>query len=180
MRSLIAVALCSFAAVGGVSAAEALPAQGGERAAAAFATLQALAGHWQGRFDDGRTHEVSFRPTAGGTVLVETWQMGNGRESMTVYHRDGDRLIATHYCPQGNQPRLVLADARPGDGGRLQFDFLDGTGLQDRERSHQHTLWIEAVDVDHFSRGERYARNGGTAEGEDLGSEDRASYTRVE
>ena len=44
-----------------------------------------------------------------------------------MYHLDGDRLLATHYCPQGNQPRLKLMD--DGDPKRLSFAFVDGTGM---------------------------------------------------
>jgi hypothetical protein len=56
-------------------------------------------------------------------VLVESWEARGKPHSLTVYHRDGQRLIATHYCPQGNQPRLALGP------GSLRFSFLDATGL---------------------------------------------------
>ena len=56
--------------------------------AAAFERLKALQGHWEGQFEDGRKHTVEYRLSAGGTVLVETWQLAPGRESMTLYHLD--------------------------------------------------------------------------------------------
>ena len=78
----------------------------------AFQALKSLVGAWQGRTEAGRTFLVSYRLTANDTVLVETWTMSPTRQSMTVYHMDGDGLIATHYCPQGNQPRLQYRPER--------------------------------------------------------------------
>ena len=73
----------------------------------------------------GRPHTVDFKLIANGTVLVETWTMSPTRISMTVYALDGTRLLATHFCPQGTQPRLRLAEKDAH--GRYQFRFLDGT-----------------------------------------------------
>ena len=88
---------------------------------AAFARLSGLVGAWNGTLPDGRVHAVSYRLTAGDTVLVETWTMSPTRESMTMYHLDGDALIATHYCPQGTQPRLQLEDSSTPRACRSAF-----------------------------------------------------------
>ena len=40
--------------------------------------------------------------------------MGSGRETMTVFHPDHDDLVLTHYCAQGNQPRLRVAELTKG------------------------------------------------------------------
>src|SRR5262245_40955500 len=85
----------------------------------AFQSLKALVGDWQGRTAEGRTFLVSYRLIANDTVLVESWTMSPTRTSMTVYHMDGDALIATHYCPQGNQPRLQYRPEQSGQ--RLEF-----------------------------------------------------------
>jgi hypothetical protein len=131
-------------------------------AAAAFARLSALAGTWSGTWANGRAHSVTYRLSAGGTVLVETWALGPDRESMTVYHLDGQRLLATHYCPQGTQPRLVLAAGI--DPGRLDFTLLDGANLDVPGRSHQHsfTVWLRAAD--RYERSEHYVENGAPAD----------------
>jgi len=130
-------------------------------AAAAFESLQRLAGQWQGETKEGRTLKVSLRPTAGGSVLVETWTLAPGRESLTLYHLDGDQLLATHYCPQGNQPRLRLrsVDAQ----GRMDFVFKDGSNTDKHGGWHQHAMWIR-VGEEGFTRSETYVENGSTAE----------------
>ena len=55
---------------------------------------------------------------------------------LTVFHLDGDRLILTHYCMAGNQPRMQATsyDAKKGE---IRFQFLDATNLArilERER----------------------------------------------
>ncbi|MBN8552669.1 MAG: hypothetical protein J0L52_07220 [Caulobacterales bacterium] len=55
---------------------------------------------------------------------------------MTIYHMDGDVLVATHYCPQGNQPRLV-SDGTPQ--GLITFAYRVATDLNPGE-SYQHDL----------------------------------------
>jgi hypothetical protein len=76
---------------------------------------------------------------------------------MTLYALDGERLLATHYCPQGNQPRLVFGgeDAQR----RLQFHFVDGSHLHVRGASHQQAFWIRFDDDGSFERAETYVEN---------------------
>jgi hypothetical protein len=129
-------------------------------AAAAFQRLTTLVGAWKGTRPDGHEHRVDYRLSAGGSVLVETWTLGAGRESLTLYHLDGTRLLATHYCPQGNQPRLQLTAVK--DDGTLSFEFLDGTNLGVKDKSHQHAFWLR-LDGEHgFTRSETYVENDST------------------
>ena len=139
-----------------------------------FARLEKLTGSWSGTTASGKTHHVSYRTTAAGSVLVETWTLGAGRESMTLYALDGDRLLATHYCPQGNQPRLayVGTDAQGG----AQFRFVDGTNLHVAGASHQQAFWIRFDGEREFSRGETYIENDTPADALDEG--EAVHYTR--
>jgi len=164
MRAFTKVLFLSFVllAPAGVGATEAAATQADRSAADAFKQLGSLLGVWDGKFEDGRPHRVSYRLTAGGTVLVETWTLGPARESLTLYHLDGDALIATHYCPQGNQPRLQL-DRATGAPERLSFVFRDGGNLQVPGKSHQHAFWIEPKGPDVFVRSETYVENGSCA-----------------
>lgn len=144
----------------------------------AFRQLHSLVGSWEGKFEDGRSHSVSYRLTAGGSVLVETWTLAPGRESMTLYSMDGNNLIATHYCPQGNQPRLQFADG--SDPGRLSFVFRDGTNLKVKGKSHQHAFWIRVLGENSFERSETYVDNGSTASAISKAQQGKAIvYTRV-
>ncbi|MEO6366325.1 MAG: hypothetical protein ABIO38_09815 [Luteimonas sp.] len=140
----------------------AVAAEPANTSATAFARLSSLVGTWEGTFEDGRPHSVTYRLTAGGTVLVETWTLGAARESLTLYHLDGDALVATHYCPQGNQPRLQLSST-PESPERLAFAFRDGGNLQVKGKSHQHAFWIELKSRDVFLRSETYVENGSNA-----------------
>lgn len=98
-----------------------------------FESLSDISGQWQARSESGRDMHIAYAPTARGSVLVETWQGGTSGETLSAFHRDGDRVMATHYCGQGNQPRLILMD---GDGKDFVFEFLDATNLTDADASH--------------------------------------------
>jgi hypothetical protein len=74
-----------------------------------------------------------------------------------MYHLDGDALIATHYCPAGNQPTLQLrADLKTG----LVFEFRSATNLARAADSHQHRFEIRFLDDRHFWRSETYRGDG--------------------
>jgi len=122
-----------------------------------FHQLDTLLGTWTGRTKEGRAYTVAFRHTAGDSVLVETWTLASGRESMTLYALDGERLLATHYCPQGNQPRVEYTGTDAA--GRWQFRFVDGTNLHVPGRSHQHAFWLKLDADGSFERGETYVDN---------------------
>jgi hypothetical protein len=126
-------------------------------AAEAFERLGSLAGSWTGVFANGGSHEVSYRLIAGGTVLVENWQLAPGREALTLYHLDGDALIATHYCPAGNQPTLRWT---PSPDDRFVFDFVSATNLATESENHQHRFELRLLGPDSFWRSETYLENG--------------------
>lgn len=119
-----------------------VPAVTAERAAAAFERLKTFAGEWRIKDKPASPLRIRFALTAGDTVLVESWERDGKPLSMTLYHRDGAMLIATHYCAQGNQPRLALAPvavkAGPIKEGSvkaeqaqetLRFSYMDATDL---------------------------------------------------
>ena len=147
---LLALAVCMLICVGAGAATAADP----------VARLLAIGGHWQGTSDNGRIVRLKYAPTARGSVLVETWQEGTAGETMSVFHRDGNRIMATHYCGQGNQPRLVL---EPGSDDDLVFDYLDATNLADADASHLVRLRFVIHDDGSLDRIETY-RHAGTDE----------------
>ena len=117
----------------------------------AFAQLSRLVGTWRPADAPDSALRVIFSLTAGGTVLVESWERRGKPHSLTLYHRDGPALLATHYCPQGNQPRLALA-GRDADG--LHFTFRDATDLDPATESHQHDLWLDLTEPERLVRSE--------------------------
>lgn len=123
-----------------------------------FETIAALTGEWQ--VQEHATLRIVFEPTAGGSVIIERWMRGERMHSLTIYHLDGERLVATHYCPQGNQPRLVATDS---DNGEIRFTFMDATGLDPNE-SYQHDLSLERNADGTVSRAETYWGPNGAGE----------------
>lgn len=93
-----------------------------------FDQLKSLTGTWEGKNSEGKTLQVVFRDTAGGSALMSEI-MGQGHEDMiSMFNLDGpNRLMLTHYCGAGNQPRMN-ASASP-DGKTITFDFFDGTNI---------------------------------------------------
>lgn len=118
-----------------------------------FERLKQLAvGAWQGTTDGGESVRVAYRTISRGSVLVEVWQPGTRAETMTVFHRDGERVLATHYCAQGNQPRLVLAER---SSKAFAFEYLDATNLM-QGASHLHGLVLAPVAEGDLQRDETY------------------------
>lgn len=146
-----ALALLAAALAAASAAAPALPAE--PAAAAAFAQLKTLVGTWRNAARPELSLRIRFYLTARDTVLVESWEAGGKPHSLTLYHRDGPALIATHYCPQGNQPRLALTGA---DKQKLHFAFRDFTDLDPATELHQHDLWFDLADPASPKRGEVY------------------------
>lgn len=128
-------------------------------AKAAFEQLKGLAGDWRAAKADSAT-VVNFRLIANGTTLVESWTMSPTRQSMTVYTMDGERLIATHYCPQGNAPRLQYTHT--DTDGAHHFEFFDGANVQVPSGSHEHAFWIRREPSGELTRSETYIENNAT------------------
>ena len=127
------------------------PAAAQHRGAAAFAKMKSLAGTWQAKVPDGSAPvEVTYEVVSGGTALVERVGPGGGENMVTVYHPDGDRLVMTHYCSSGNQPRMA-AEAPAGDFKSISFKFLDVTNLASPQTSYMNGLTIEFKDADHVA-----------------------------
>lgn len=121
-----------------------------------------LIGSWAGRWEVAETSalQIVFERTARGSTMVERWETNSGLHSMTVYHMDGDALVATHYCPQGNQPRLETRSDAPGE---VRFAFRDVTDLDGGE-SHTHELWFTPATDGTIRRSEVYRDDTGLGE----------------
>jgi hypothetical protein len=87
---------------------------------------QTLPGTWRARTPRGSTVDVSYRLVSNGSALVETYGVGSGRETVTVYYRDHGDLWLTHYCAQGNQPRLRATLAAADD---VVLRLVDATNV---------------------------------------------------
>ena len=134
-----------------------IPASSAEPSAiAVFESLKTLAGDWRST-DPANATRVSYKVIANGTTVVESWTMSPTRQSMTVYTMDGERLLATHYCPQGNAPRMRFTSSDAS--GASHFLFVDGANLQDPAGSHEHAFWVRLDAAGTLTRSETYIRN---------------------
>ncbi len=101
-----------------------------------LARIKALAGEWILLDDEGKPTDdigTTFRVTAGGSAVLETLFPGTEDEMLTVYHQNGDRLMLTHYCKIGNQPRMRARTDTKAD--ELVFEFVDGTNMSRKDRA---------------------------------------------
>src|SRR5919106_5788325 len=57
---------------------------------ASLAPLQFLIGEWEGTDPEGKPVRVTYKPTSGGSGIVETMLHGDKDAMTTIYHRDGD------------------------------------------------------------------------------------------
>jgi hypothetical protein len=86
-----------------------------------------LPGTWAATTERGTTITESFRLVSSGSALVETFGVGGSHETLSVYYRDRGSLLLTHYCAQGNQPRLRSGGADAN--GITTFRFVDVNDL---------------------------------------------------
>jgi hypothetical protein len=115
-----------------------------------FSQLKSLAGSWQGKNSDGRLLTVTFRDTAGGSALMSEIEGKGEADMISMFHLDGpDRLMLTHYCGAGNQPRMT-GSASP-DGKTITFNFFDGTNLSTPDAGHMQRVVFTIVDANHHT-----------------------------
>lgn len=115
----------------------------------AFALYKTLEGKWTGKSTKGWNEELTFRTIAGGSVVVENSFDAHPNESMlTTVVMDNDRVLLTHYCIAGNQPRLQLTSFDE-PSKTLVFTYLDGTNLPTRDKGHMDKVVLKFADNDH-------------------------------
>ncbi len=121
-----------------------------------FEKLKTLQGTWTGKNTQGQPLQVLFRTTSGGSAILSEIE---GKEDMiTMFHMDGDRLMMTHYCGSGNQPRMV-AKVSP-DGKTFTFDFLDATNLDSPTAGHMHRMVLTVIDENHHTEDWTFIQGG--------------------
>jgi hypothetical protein len=123
-----------------------------------FDQLKSLTGNWAGKTSEGKTVQVSFRDTAGGSALMSEIQ-GHGENMVSMIHLDGpNRLLLTHYCGAGNQPRMQASSS--ADGKTITFDFFDGTNIASPEAGHMQSVVIAMFDPNHHLETWTFADHG--------------------
>jgi hypothetical protein len=117
----------------------------------AWEKMKSLVGEWDGTMTHGEMAmpvKVSYALVSGGTSLMERLT-GPGEDMVTMYYPEGTRVLMTHYCSEGNQPRMKATGLA---GDTLAFDFVDATNVASPEAEHMRKLVVKFQDADHFTQ----------------------------
>jgi ABC-type glycerol-3-phosphate transport system substrate-binding protein len=143
-RALVILAAIAAAAAAVGSGADAKPDPGWEK-------MKTLVGTWEGTVaEHPGPVTVTYKLVSNGTSLMETMDVADHSETMiTMYAPDSPngRIVATHYCAAGNQPRMA---AKALKGNTLDFQFLDATNVTGGEVMR--ALEVRFQDADHFQQ----------------------------
>ena len=126
-----------------------------------FDTMKSLTGSWEGKDSQGAAVEVSNRLTAGGSAVVseiKTNMHGKAEDMISMINMDGDRVLLTHYCSAGNQPRMQATLS--ADGKSVTFTFVDATNLASPEAGHMQSVTFNFIDANHHTEEWRFAVQG--------------------
>jgi len=116
----------------------------------AFTTIKAMSGMWDSKAAAGHSIPVSFKVTSGGSAVMSEI-LGDGPEDMiSMFHLDGpNRLLMTHYCGSGNQPRMQASVS--ADGKVITFNFVDATNLATPDAGHMQRMVLTLLDDNHHT-----------------------------
>ena len=103
-----------------------------------------------------QTH-AEVRMTGDGSAVMHVLDKDTPHEMVTMFHPDGKRLLATHYCAAHNQPRMAFVPSPQPN--QVVFDFIDGTNIGPGD-GHMRRLVITFVDADHHDEAWTYQQNG--------------------
>jgi hypothetical protein len=93
--------------------------------------------------------QVTFKVTAGGSAVMSEIA-GKGEDMITMFNLDGpNRLLMTHYCALGNEPRMEAAVSP--DGKVLTFTFVDAMNLPAADAGHMQKMVLTLVDDNHHT-----------------------------
>jgi len=121
-------------------------------AADAFDAIRALEGDWEAQLAGFGRITSTVRAVSQGLAVAETTGTP-GQNELSVYTRDGDRLLLTHYCamtPLGHVVRMV-ADVPAGPVHELRFVLSSSVNLPDAAAPHMREVVLTIVDADHYS-----------------------------
>ena len=126
----------------------------------AYDKMKTLVGSWEGAANEGGKQmptNARFQLVAGSSVLAGWLAEGTPHEMVTMFHMDGNDLMATHYCAAHNQPRMVLVSG--SDPSRLVFKFKDGTNIQP-DVGHMHQVAFTIDGPNHHIEEWTYLKDG--------------------
>jgi hypothetical protein len=125
----------------------------------AFAAIKNMPGTWEGKGEDGQPLQVSFKVVSGGTAVMSEIQSDHAHDMISLFNMDGsNRLLLTHYCSMGNQPRMQ-ASVSP-DGKTFTFNYVDATNLASPDAGHIQKMVLTLVDENHHTENWTFVDHG--------------------
>lgn len=124
----------------------------------AFNAIKNMPGTWEQQTPDGHTLQVTFKVVSGGSAVMSEIMVPN-EDMISMIHLDGpNRLLMTHYCAAGNQPRME-ASFSP-DGKVITFHSIDVTNLATPDAAHMHQMVLTLIDDNHHKEQWSFAGQG--------------------
>lgn len=123
-----------------------------QNSTAAFEQLKALVGDWQADLPGFGAITDSVRLVSNGRAVEETLGTPSDNE-ISVYTRDGNRILLTHFCaltPDGHVVRLETAPVKDAFDN-LEFVFRDSTNLRNVAAPHMRRVLLIIRDHDHIT-----------------------------
>ena len=120
-----------------------------------FDKLKSMTGSWEGKMSDGQAVTMTYSVVSGGSAVMAD---ATHESMVTMYTLDGDRLLMTHYCAAGNQPRMA-ASTSP-DGKTMTFNFLDATNLSSPQAGHMSHAVFNFADAGHYTEDWTWSKDG--------------------
>ena len=117
-----------------------------------FDKIESLLGVWQATLPDGNKMDISYKEMNGGAIL-ETYHSQDPMwwNMSSVYHKDNDRILLSHYCSWGNHPRMnSKVGIVDNNNNTIDFKFVDLVENAP-DKGHMHHLKITFTDEDHIS-----------------------------
>ena len=122
--------------------------------------IKMLDGSWRGKNSQGEPLTITFRETAGGSAILSEIEGEHAHDMVSMIHLDNGRLLMTHYCTTGNQPRMS-ASLSP-DGKSVTFNYVDATNLKSPDAGHMQKVVFNIADADHHTEEWTFVDHGQT------------------
>ena len=114
----------------------------------AFSAIKNMPGMWEGKTPEGQPLQVNFKVTSAGSAVMS--EILGEHSMISMFHLDGpDKLLMTHYCTVGNQPRMQ-AIVSP-DGKTVTFNLIGATNLSTPDAGRMQRMVLTLLDDNHHT-----------------------------
>jgi hypothetical protein len=110
-----------------------------------LSAMKSLEGRWEGEPHEGMQaiHEIAI--SSNGSAVREVMFPGTQHEMTNMYTLDGNSLVMTHYCAEGNQPRMRASGV---DGDRIAFMSDGVSDLKSEDEVYMGEMTLVMIDDD--------------------------------